>query len=156
MDNEEKCSLEEHKEIMKMPKDSHMDSEIKSILSDYKNVAVVGMSREPGKDSHEVPAYLIQKGYNVIPVNPNADSILERKSYKSISDASEKIDIVDIFRPSDKVLPVVFAAIKKSPKVIWMQEGIYNEEAKKLAESKGIKVIFNRCMMKEHIRLFGS
>ena len=154
--NDPECSIEEHEKILKMPKDKHTDNEIKDILLKYKRVAVVGMSREEGKDSHEIPKYLISKGYDVTPVNPNADSILNRKSYPSISDVPEAVDIVDIFRPSDKVLPVVQAAIRKNPKVIWMQEGISNDEARKLAESKGITVIFNRCMMKEHVRLFGN
>ncbi|MCL5420721.1 MAG: CoA-binding protein [Candidatus Parvarchaeota archaeon] len=155
-DNDPNCSLEEHEKILKMPRDNHTDSEVKDILSQYHRVAVVGMSREEGKDSHEIPHYLIDKGYDVIPVNPNADSILDRKSYKSISDVPDSVEIVDIFRPSEKVLPVVEAAISKKPKVIWMQEGISNDEARKLAESRGITVIFNRCMMKEHKRLFGD
>lgn len=150
------CSIEEHENILRMPKDKHTDDEIKEILSNYKKVAVVGMSREEGKESHEIPEYLINKGYDVTPVNPNADSILNKKSYPSIEEVPGTVEIVDIFRPSDKVLPVVKAAISKNPKVIWMQEGISNEEAKKLAESKGITVIFNRCMMKEHVRLFGD
>ncbi|MCL4376434.1 CoA-binding protein [Candidatus Parvarchaeota archaeon] len=154
--NDPECSIEEHEKILKMPKDKHTDQEIKEILLKYKNVAVVGMSREEGKDSHEIPKYLINKGYDVTPVNPNADSILNKKSYPSISDVPGAVDIVDIFRPSDKVLPVVQAAISKNPKVIWLQEGISNDEARKLAESKGITVIFNRCMMKEHVRLFGD
>ena len=155
-DNNPECSIEEHENILKMPKDQHSDDEIKDILSKYKKVAVVGMSREEGKESHDIPKYLISKGYDVTPVNPNADLILNKKSYSSVSDVPGRVDIVDIFRPSDKVLPVVQAAISKSPKVIWMQEGISNDEAKKLAESKGITVIFNRCMMKEHVRLFGN
>ena len=154
--NDPECSIEEHEKMLQMPKDSHSDEEIKDILSKYKKVAVVGMSREDGKESHEIPQYLIGKGYDVIPVNPNADSILDKKSYPSILDVPGTIEIVDIFRPSDKVFPIVQAAIGKTPKVIWMQEGISNDEARKLAESKGITVIFNRCMMKEHIRLFGD
>ena len=154
--NDPECSIEEHEKILEMPKDKHTDQEIKEILLKYKSVAVVGMSREEGKDSHEIPKYLINKGYDVTPVNPNADSILDKKSYPSISDVPGEVDIMDIFRPSDKVLPVVQAAIGKNPKVIWMQEGISNDEARKLAESKGITVIFNRCMMKEHVRLFGN
>ena len=154
--NDPECSIEEHEKILKMPKDKHTDQEIKDILLKYKKVAVVGMSREEGKDSHEIPLYLIGKGYDVTPVNPNADSILNKKAYASISSVPGPVEIVDIFRPSDKVLPVVQAAISKNPKVIWLQEGISNDEARKLAESKGITVIFNRCMMKEHVRLFGN
>ena len=150
------CSIEEHEKILEMQKDKHTDQEIKEILLKYKRVAVVGMSREEGKDSHEIPKYLINKGYDVTPVNPNADSILNKKSYPSILDVPGEVDIVDIFRPSDKVLQVVDAAISKNPKAIWMQEGISNDKARKLAESKGITVIFNRCMMKEHVRLFGN
>lgn len=139
-----------------MSRDGHTDDEIREILSAYKTVAVIGMSREEGKESHDIPKYLMITGYNVIPVNPNAEYILGRKSYKSVSEVPVELDIIDIFRPSDKVYPAVKEALVKNPKVIWMQEGIYNEEARKLAESKGIAVVFNRCMMKEHIRLFGK
>ena len=136
--------------------DSHNDDEIRKILSDYENVCVVGASRTSGKDAHEIPKYLIEKGYNVIPVNPSADEIFGRKCYKSILDINEPIEIVDIFRPSKDVYLIVVDAIKKKPDVIWMQEGIENEKARQLAEANGIIVVFNRCMFKEHVRLLGS
>jgi len=136
-----------------MERDSHSDDEIKEIFS-LKNVAVVGMSKNPDKAAHYVPKYISEQGYNIIPVNPTTNEILNKKSYPSISKVEEPIDIVDVFRPSDEVLPVVEEAIKMKPKVIWLQEGIHNEEAESLARKAGIKVVFNRCMLAEHHRLF--
>lgn len=136
-----------------MEKDSHSDDDIRKIFS-LKNVAVVGMSKNEGKAAHYVPKYLSQQGYNIMPINPTADQILERKSYHSIEEVDQPIDIVDVFRPSDQVLPVVQQAIKKKPKVIWLQEGIHNSEAEELARKAGIQVVFNRCMLAEHQRLF--
>ncbi len=136
-----------------MDRDSHTDDEIKQIFS-LKNVAVIGMSKNQEKAAHFVPKYLSQNGYNIMPVNPTADEILDKKCYPSVEDIPEPIDIVDVFRPSDQVLPVVQQAIKMKPKVIWLQEGIHNAEAEELARKEGIKVIFNRCMLAEHQRLF--
>ena len=136
-----------------MEKDSHSDEEIKEIFS-LKNVAVVGMSKNKEKEAHYVPKYLSDNGYNIMPVNPTADQILDKKSYHSLDEIDQDIDIVDVFRPSDQVLPVIQEAIKKKPKVIWLQEGIHNSEAEELARKEGIKVVFNRCMLAEHHRLF--
>jgi predicted CoA-binding protein len=136
-----------------MEKDSHSDEEIKEIFS-LKNVAVVGMSKNKEKAAHYVPKYLSDNGFNIIPVNPTADQILDKKSYHSLDEIDQDIDIVDVFRPSDQVLPVIQEAIKKKPKVIWLQEGIHNSEAEELARKEGIKVVFNRCMLAEHQRLF--
>ena len=135
-----------------MEKDNHTDDEIRQILS-LKNVAVVGMSKHPEKAAHFVPKYLTEQGYNVMPINPTADRILDRKCYSSVTEIDQPIDIVDIFRPSDQVLPFVEEAIKMKPKIIWLQEGIHNSEAEELARNQGIKVVFNRCMLAEHRRL---
>jgi uncharacterized protein len=137
-----------------LEKDPHSDGEIRSFYS-LKNIAVVGMSKNEDKAAHYVPKYLIGHGYNVIPVNPTANEILGRKSYPAVSSISKKIDIVDIFRPSKDVPAVVQDALKKEGiKLIWMQEGIYSEEAENLAKEKRIKVVYNRCMLAEHLRLF--
>ena len=136
-----------------MEKDSHSDEEIKEIFS-LKNVAVVGMSKNQEKAAHYVPKYLSDNGFNIMPVNPTADLILDKKCYHSLDEIDQDIDIVDVFRPSDQVLPFVKEAIKKKPKVIWLQEGIHNSEAEELARKEGIKVVFNRCMLAEHQRLF--
>lgn len=137
-----------------MDKDSHSDAEIRKFY-DLKNIAVVGMSKNEGKAANYVPKYLIDHGYNVIPVNPTANAIMGRKSYPAVSSVPDQIDIVDIFRPSDDVPAVVQDALKKKGiKVIWMQEGIYNPEAERMAKEKGIEVVYNRCMLAEHTRLF--
>ena len=121
-------------------------------------MAVVGLSRNPAKDSHRVAHYLQSVGYHIIPVNPFADEILGEKCYKSLLDIPETIDVVDIFRPSEDVPPIVEEAIKLknklgTPKVVWMQIGIFNEEAAKRAREAGFTVVMDRCMMVEHRRL---
>ncbi len=109
------------------------------------------------RQTHYVPKYLIDHGYNVIPVNPAATEILGRKSYTKVSSVQDKIDIVDIFRPSEDVLGVVEEALKKEGiKVLWMQKGIYSEKAEKMAKERNISVVYNRCMMAEHQRLFSD
>ena len=136
-----------------MEKDIHTDEQIKKFYS-MKNIAVVGMSKNPEKAAHYVPKYLTEKGYNVIPVNPTTSEILGKKCYSTVLDIQEEVDIVDIFRPSDQVKPLIEEAIKIKPKVIWLQEGIHNPEAESLAQKSGIEVVFNRCMLAEHQRLF--
>jgi uncharacterized protein len=133
-----------------MRKDTHSPLDIQRILK-FRNIAVVGMSKNEEKPAHFVPKYLIDHGYNVIPVNPTVNEILGRKSYPTVSGIPENVDVVDIFRRSEDVPAVVNDAItKKGLKVIWMQSGIYNEEAERKAVENGIDVVFNRCMMVEH------
>jgi uncharacterized protein len=141
-----------------MDSDSHSDSQLEEIYQ-LKNIAVVGVSKNEEKPSHQVPKYLIEHGYNVIPVNPTVTEVLGRKSYSSIADIQERIDIVDVFRKSEDVPAVVDDALKKKKdgiKVLWMQLGIYNEDAEKKARENGMDVVYNRCMMEEHERLFGD
>ncbi len=135
-----------------MEDDPHSDKEILEILK-MKNVAVVGMSKNTDKAAHYVPKYLHENGYNITPVNPNSDVILKKQCYDEITDVPDVIDIVNVFRPSDQVLPIIKKAIKKKPKVIWLQEGIHDEEAEKLVRDAGIDIVFNRCMLAEHRRL---
>ena len=124
-----------------MNTDSHLPSDIRKIL-ELKNIAVVGMSNTEGKPANFVPQYLIENGYNVIPVNPTTTEVLGRKSYSKVSDVPEQVDIVDVFRRSEDVPPVVDDAIKKKGiKVIWMQSGIYNEDAERKAKENGIDVV---------------
>ena len=139
-----------------MDEDLSSDELIRNILLSHKTIAVIGMSRDPSKDAHHVPKYLSEHGYDVIPVNPSADQILGKTCYGSIFDVPCSIGIVDIFRPSEQVLPFVQEAIKKKPQVIWLQEGIHNTKAEKLARESGIQVIFNRCIMVEHQRLLDA
>ncbi len=139
--------------MITMERDSYTDDEIRNFLS-LKKVAVIGISRSESKAAHFVPKYLLENGFDIIPVNPNSNEILSKKCYKEIADVEGEIDIVDLFRPSEDVLPFVRDAIKKNPKVIWLQEGIHNEEAENLAKEHGIDIVFNRCMLAEHQRLF--
>ncbi|VVC06369.1 Acetate--CoA ligase [ADP-forming] [uncultured archaeon] len=136
-----------------MEQDEHTDEQIKKFYS-LKNIAVVGMSRNPEKAAHYVPKYLSENGFNIIPVNPTAEEILGIKCYSTLLDVQMDIDIVDVFRPTDQVKAVIEEAIKIKPKVIWLQEGIHNPEAESLAQNAGIEVVFNRCMLAEHQRLF--
>jgi predicted CoA-binding protein len=139
-----------------MEKDSHSDEEIRKFYT-LTNIAVVGMSKNEGKAAHYVPKYLIDHGYNVFPVNPTATEILGRKSYPTVNSIPDRIDVVDIFRRSEDVPVVVEDTLKKEGiQVIWMQEGIYNKEAEKMAKEKDISTVYNRCMMAEHRRLFGD
>jgi predicted CoA-binding protein len=136
-----------------MNRDSHSADEIRKFLQ-LKNIAVVGMSNTGGKAANYVPSYLIEQGYNMIPVNPNSPQVMGRKSYESASKVPDKFDILNIFRPSQDVPAVVKDALQKDGiKVVWMQEGIYNEEAERMALDRGIEVVYNRCMMVEHERL---
>ena len=137
-------------------------NEIREILTRYKTVAVVGLSRELGKDSHKVSAYLKKHGFRIIPVNPFADEVLGEKSYKSLLDIppeiQKTIEVVDIFRPAKDVPPIVEQAIKLKemfgkPRVVWLQLGIVNEQAAEVAEKAGLTVIMNKCIMVEHKRL---
>ena len=123
------------------------------ILNAYHTVAIVGLSPDAAKPSNRVGRYLVKHGYNVIPVNPQAPEILGKKSYADLSAIPETVEVVDIFRASDKVAPVVDEAIKIKAKVVWMQEGVINEAAAAKARAAGLMVVMDRCMRKEHIRL---
>jgi predicted CoA-binding protein len=138
-------------------------NEIKEILSKCKTVAVVGLSREPDKDSYRVAAYLKTHGFRIIPVNPFADEILGEKSYKSLldipSEIQKTIEIVDVFRPAKDVPLIVEQAVKLKemngkPYVVWMQLGIVNEQAAETAKKAGLAVVMDKCMMVEHKRFF--
>lgn len=136
--------------------DNHTDEEIRKIYN-FRHIAVVGMSRDPAKAAHSVPKYMMERGFNIIPVNPMASEILGRRTYSYVSDIKSQVDIIDVFRPSKDVYPVVEDSIKKPGiSVIWLQEGIHNVEAEKIALDNKVDVVFNRCIMAEHMRLFND
>jgi len=124
-----------------------------TILNNYRTIAMVGLSPDPNRPSHRVAKYLINHGYKVIPVNPDTQEILGIRSYSDMSSIPEPIEIVDIFRRSEEVMPIVDEAIKIGAKVVWMQEGVINEEAALRARDAGLLVVMDRCMLKEHKRL---
>jgi predicted CoA-binding protein len=139
--------------------------DIENILSRCRTIAVVGVSRDPLKDSRIVAEYLISQGYEVIPVNPFVDELLGKRCYKTLLDMPDEvargIDVVDIFRPAEETPKIVEQAVKLRkkfgrPEVIWMQLGIFNEEAARMAEMAGMTVIMDRCIKIEHSRMKGS
>lgn len=125
------------------------DDQIKEILHKYKKVAVVGLSSEETRPSYGVARYLQGKGFKIFPVNPNEAEILGEKAYPNLSAIPEKVEIVDIFRRSEHIPPIVDEAIKIGAKVIWMQEGVINHPGALKAFEKGIVVVMDRCMLKE-------
>jgi predicted CoA-binding protein len=137
--------------------------EIKEILSTCKTIAVVGLSREPEKESYRVAKHMQKHGYRIIPVNPFADEVLNEKSYKSLleipTEIQKEIDVVDVFRRAEDVPPIVEQAVKLreqhgKPWVVWMQLGIVNEKAAAAARKAGLTVVMDKCLMQEHKRLF--
>jgi len=127
--------------------------EIEKIILTSKNIAVVGASRDPEKASYLIPKYLQEQGYKIIPVNPKADEILGEKAYSSLMEIKERVDIVDIFRPSEYTPKIVEEAIKLKPKLIWLQLGIQNNEAMEIATQNNIPFIMNKCLKVEHITI---
>lgn len=132
------------------------EEEIKNILSNCRTVAVVGISPKPDRPSYVVASYLQSRGYRIVPVRPDGETLLEEKVYRSLLEIPEEIeiDIVDIFRKSGDVPPVVEEAILRKAKVVWMQEGVVNPQAGDKAEKAGLKVVMDRCIKKEHQRVF--
>jgi len=132
------------------------DLEIKSILEKAKTIAIVGASQKPERDSHMIMQFLIRHGYEVIPVNPAFTEIAGKKCYQSLHQIPIHIDIVDIFRKSEDVKPIVDDAIAIKADTVWMQLGVANDEAAKTASNAGLKVIMNRCIKIEYNALISS
>jgi predicted CoA-binding protein len=130
-----------------------MNETIKKILSNYKTIAVVGLSDKPERPSFRVAKYLKENGYKIIPVNPNVEEVLGEKNYPDLASIPFEVEVVDIFRRSEEVLLIVKDAIKIGAKAIWMQEGVVNLDAKNLAEKSGLLVVMNACMLKEHMKI---
>jgi predicted CoA-binding protein len=134
-----------------MPVES--DAELAEIL-EYDHVAVVGCSSTSGKAAHDVPQYLLDHGYDVIPVNPYADEIFGRAAYDSLADVDEQVDVVDVFRPSEEVAGIVDEAIARDDvQVVWTQLGIEDDDAARRAEDAGLRVVQDKCIKVEHGRL---
>lgn len=131
------------------------DRAIRQILETAKTVAVVGLSDKPDRDSYRVASYLQGHGYRIIPVNPTVDEVLGEKSYASVTDIPEQVDIVDVFRKPDAVLPLVQEAIDAGAGTLWLQLGVVNQEAAAKAEAGGLQVVMDRCMKIEHGKLLG-
>jgi predicted CoA-binding protein len=129
------------------------DEMIRELLLSARTIASVGMSANPERDSNEVGVYLQSNGYRVIPVNPTVQEAIGEKSYPDLASVPEKIDVVQIFRKSEDVPPVVEQAIQVGARAVWMQEGIVHEEAAARARAAGLQVVMDTCMKKNHQRL---
>ena len=132
------------------------DDEIKDILKRARVIASVGLSADETKDSFGVATYLKRARYTVVPVNPNADRILGSKAYPNLAALPMKVDVVQVFRPASEAMGIVEDAIRIGASVVWMQEGIVNEEAAARARAADLEVVMDRCMMQEHRRLMGT
>lgn len=131
-----------------------MDDRIGEILRNSKVIAVVGLSAKAHRPSFGVSRYMQSVGYRIIPVNPNEKEVLGEKSYHRLEDVPMKVDIVNVFRRSDEVPPVVASAIAIGAKTVWMQEGVLHEEAGEAARKAGLNVVMDRCILKEHVKRF--
>ncbi|MEW5988482.1 MAG: CoA-binding protein [Chloroflexota bacterium] len=129
------------------------DDQLREIFRSAHHVAVVGISGQPDRPAHTVPAYLQTQGYHIIPVNPHLDEVLGERAYPDLAAVPEPVDVVQIFRRSEAVMPIVEQAIEKGAKVIWMQEGIVNEPAAQLARDAGLAVVMDACMRVQHKRV---
>jgi len=125
-------------------------SQIRSILLQAKTIAVVGISEREDRASNYVSDYMKSQGYKIYPVNPNIEGWFGLKSYESIEDVPDKIDIVDVFRRSANIMPVAEDAVASGAKVLWLQQGIVNQEAATFALDKGLTVVMDSCIMVEH------
>ncbi len=130
------------------------DETIKAVLAAPQTVAVVGCSPDPERDSHRIAKLLKARGHRVIPVNPEHQAILGETCYASLRDIPEQVDMVDIFRRSEHVAPIVDEAIEAGAKVVWMQLGVIDERAAAKAQSAGLTVVMDRCPAIEYRRLF--
>jgi predicted CoA-binding protein len=126
---------------------------IPELLRSSRAIAVVGLSNKRFRPSYGVAEYMQKQGYRIIPVNPNETEVLGEKAYVRLEDVHERIDIVDIFRRSEFVEPIVDSAIRIGARAVWMQEGVVHQEAARKARDAGLIVVMDRCILKEHMRL---
>ena len=125
---------------------------INRILDECRTIAVVGLSSNPMRPSYGVARYLQQRGYRIIPVNPNESEVLGERAYANLADAPEKFDLVDIFHRSEEAGAHVDEAIRLGAKAVWLQEGVIDQEAARRALEAGLMVVMNRCILKEHMQ----
>ncbi len=139
-----------------MPDYTPPSEEIEKILKNSKRIAIVGLSPKPHRDSNKVARYLLEHGYEVIPVNPGQEQILDRTCYKSLEDIPFSVDMADLFLNPTRIPPVIEQCIRIGIKTVWMQLGIVHNEAASKAREAGIEVVMNRCTMREHQHFFGG
>ena len=131
------------------------DHELRSILGDAHTIAVVGLSSNPERPSYEVAEYLQSKGYRIVPVNPNETEVLGERAYPTLADipSDVEIDVVDVFRRAEQTPAIAEQAVARGAKVLWLQEGIANDGARRIGEAGGLSVVMGLCMRKQSLRL---
>jgi len=129
------------------------DEDLRAILRKARTIAVVGLSSKPDRHSYNVAEYLKEAGYRIIPVNPNETEVLGERAYPSLREVPERIDVVDVFRRAENTPEVARETVEVGATVLWLQLGIANEEARRIAEQAGLSVIMDACLMIEHDRL---
>jgi uncharacterized protein len=131
------------------------DPELRSILGDARTVAVVGLSSNPDRPSYEIAEYLQSKGYRIVPVNPKETEVLGERAYRTLADipADVEVDVVDVFRRAEFTPEIAEAAVARGAKVLWLQEGIANDDARQIGEDGGLSVVMGVCMRKQSERL---
>jgi len=134
------------------------DAELRSILGEARTIAVVGLSSKPHRDSYQVASYLQRKGYRIIPVNPNESEVLGERAYPSLLDvpADVRVDVVDVFRRAEETPPIAEQAVRVGARVLWLQDAIVNEEARRIAEAGGLAVVMGVCIRRTRRRLEGE
>jgi len=139
--------------VCELPKKNASTEEIRRLLSEAKTIAVVGLSDDPARDSHRIAAYLQDRGYRVIPVNPRVGEVLGEKAYPDLPSVPVPIDIVDVFRRVEAIPAIVDEAIAAGAKAVWMQLGLAHNASAEKARAAGLDVVMNKCIMVEHRRL---
>jgi predicted CoA-binding protein len=139
------------------PPGSPSDAELRSILGDAETIAVVGLSSKTDRPSHEVAEFLQEQGYRIVPVNPNETEVLRERAYPSLLGVPEevRVDVVDVFRRAEHTPPVAKQAVVRGAKVLWLQEGIVNDQARRIAEDAGLTVVMGACIKRTIQRLRG-
>jgi predicted CoA-binding protein len=132
------------------------DDALKEIYRTARTIAVVGASTNRTKPAHNIPRYLKEQGFRIVPVNPSAEEILGEPTVGKLTDIGEPVDVVDVFRPAEETPDVARDAVAIGAKVLWLQEGIYNDEARRIAEEAGLTVVMGRCMGETHWELVGE
>ena len=130
-----------------------MTDPVAAILRESKTIAVVGLSDDESRPSYEVAAYLQSQGYEIIPVNPRLTEALGAPCYPDLHAVPRPVDVVDVFRRSEHVLPIAQAAVEIGAKTLWLQDGVVNEEAAEIAREAGLAVVMDDCMLRRHARL---
>ena len=133
-----------------------MSTEIDDLLRTAHTIAVVGLSSKKWRASHGVSEYMQSQGYRIIPVNPGETEVIGEKAYPDLASVPDKIDIVNVFRRSEFVPPIVESAIQIGARAVWLQEGVYHPAAAALATAAGLTVIMDRCILKEHRKLIAG